>query len=148
LTPDPQYALILENLAEINACLRILDEANARLEAAVECQLELLEILMTQRGQLFTSTPNQQSLPGNGSRPRRGSQTVNTQTDRITDRDTEYSRTTHPALFKVIDLLEQDEKAGGVVSAPVGSADGCWQVLVRHRETLRVEGRICLSGVQ
>jgi uncharacterized small protein (DUF1192 family) len=40
---DASQALVLESIAEINARLRILDEANARLEAATERQLELLK---------------------------------------------------------------------------------------------------------
>ena len=102
---DARHTLLLENLAEINARLRVLDEAYARLEAAVEHQSELLEILVAHREQLFA--PNQHTATGNGSRPARSTQHA----DRITDRDREYSRATHPALFKVIDLLEHDEQA-------------------------------------
>jgi hypothetical protein len=47
LTQNAPHTLLLDSIAEINARLRILDEANARLEAAVERQLELLELLIT-----------------------------------------------------------------------------------------------------
>jgi hypothetical protein len=57
LKPDAQYALLLESIAEINARLRILDDANARLEAAVERQLELLELLITSQQQPAQHTP-------------------------------------------------------------------------------------------
>jgi hypothetical protein len=35
----------------------------------------------------------------------------NTQADCFMDHDHEYSRETHPALFKVIDLLERDGRS-------------------------------------
>lgn len=106
MKPDAQYALLLESIAEINARLRILNEANARLEAAAERQLELLEILVTRQEQMA-----QQNPAGNRSRPEGGSWMVGAQASRIIDHDHEYSRDTHPALFKVVELLEQDEQA-------------------------------------
>jgi hypothetical protein len=45
------------------------------------------------------------STAGNGSR------SVEAPPNRIVDRDTEYARDTHPALFKVVDLLKHDEQA-------------------------------------
>ena len=52
---DAHCVLILESLAEMNARLRVLDEAYARLEAAAERQLELLESLAIRRTQLLTT---------------------------------------------------------------------------------------------
>jgi hypothetical protein len=103
---DARYTLLLESVTEINARLRVLDEANARLEAAVERQLELLEILTTRQTQVI-----QQNLAGSGSQTDSGSQSVGTRANLIVDDDHEYSRDTHPALFRVVDLLEQDERA-------------------------------------
>jgi hypothetical protein len=100
LTQNAQHTVLLESIAEINARLRILDEANARLEAAVERQLELLELLITNQQQPAQPTPV-------GSR----SPLVDAQDNRIVDHDHEYSRETHPALFKVVDLLERNERA-------------------------------------
>ena len=96
----------MESITEINAGLRVIDEANIRLEAAVERQLELLEILMTRHTQVL-----QQSLAGTGSQPDGHSHSVGTRANRIVANDHEYSRETHPALFRVVDLLEQDEQA-------------------------------------
>jgi hypothetical protein len=107
---DARHTLLLDSLAEINARLRVLDEAYARLEAAVEHQTELLEILVAHREQLFTpnqNPPPQHNAAGNRSQPARSAHDA----DRITDREREYSRATHPALFKVIDLLEHDKQA-------------------------------------
>jgi hypothetical protein len=106
LKQDAQYTLLLESIAEVNARLRILNEANARLEAAAERQLELLEMLMTRQTQAV-----QQSLAGAGSQPDGHSHSVGTRANRIVDSDHEYARETHPALFRVVDLLEQDERA-------------------------------------
>ena len=110
---DARYALILENLAEINARLRVLDEAYAHLEAAAERQLEILEILATHREPPPPSQHNQTPLhntPGNGSHADARSPLAGAQPNRFIDRDMEYSRETHPALFKVVDLLEEDEQ--------------------------------------
>jgi hypothetical protein len=104
--PDAQYTLLLESIAEINARLRILDEANSRLEAAVERQLELLEFLAARQPQVI-----QQNLARSGSQPDGGTHFVGTRANRIVDNDHEYSRETHPTLFKVVDLLEGNEQA-------------------------------------
>ncbi len=103
---DAQYTLILESIAEMNARLRILDEAYARLEATAERQLELLEMLVARREQIAQRSPT-----GSGSRSDGGSRIVGAQASRIIDRNHEYVRDTHPALFKVIDLLGRDERA-------------------------------------
>ncbi len=117
---DARYALLVESIAEINARLRILDEANARLEATVERQLELIEILVIRCEQLLELSQSQQAsvstldtpqvATGTGSCAEPRSPTVGITADRFIDRDTEYSRATHPALFKVIDLLATDEQ--------------------------------------
>jgi hypothetical protein len=122
LKQDAQYALLLESIAEINARLRILDEANARLEAAVERQLELLEILTARHEQMLTLLQGQivdvpiqslgrQTQEAQQKSPGSRSQAAGVQANRIVDSDHEYARDTHPALFKVVDLLEQDERA-------------------------------------
>jgi hypothetical protein len=117
---DAQYALILESIAEINARLKILDEANARLEAAAEHQLELLAILVTRQEQMAgvrTESPGRQTQmthqkpDRSSSRTDGGAQMGGAQASRIIDDNYEYSRDTHPALFKVVDLLEKDGRA-------------------------------------
>lgn len=103
---DAQYIVLMESIAEMAARVRMLGEVTARLEAAVERQLELLEALALSPAQhdLHRQAGQNRSektgdvLPGNG------------RANLFTDRDHEYSRETHPALFKVIDLLEQDER--------------------------------------
>ena len=114
---DAQYAVLAESIAEMSARLRILDEAYARLEAAAERQLELIEILVSRHEQVLALLMSRLSecklhdappiAPGTGSGVDGSSQLA----DRIIDRNTEYARATHPALFKVIDLLEQNEDA-------------------------------------
>lgn len=107
MIPDAHHTLILESLAEINARLRILDEAYARLEAAAERQLELLEAIL-----LRPAPPDSRYVSvGNGSQTKRGSPSLAADATRIIDGDTAYARTTHPALFKVVDLLEREESA-------------------------------------
>ena len=103
---DARYTLLMESVAEIAARVRILDEVMVRLETAVERQLELLEALALRPPQhdLHCETEENRSEAG------RDVLSGNTQADCFTDCDHEYSRETHPALFKVIDLLEQDEQ--------------------------------------
>lgn len=118
---DARYALLVESIAEINARLRIVDEATARLEATADRQLELIEILVTRCEQLLELSQSQQAsvstldtphvATGTGSRADRRLAATGTNADRFIDRDTEYSRATHAALFKVIDLLVHDEQA-------------------------------------
>jgi hypothetical protein len=69
--------------------------------------LELLEILAVRQEQPSAPVRN---IPSEHC----GSSVAEMQTDRFMDRDKEYARTTHPALFKVIDLLEQHEHARGL----------------------------------
>jgi hypothetical protein len=83
----------------------VLDEAYARLEAVAERQLELLEILVARQPQVL-----QQNLVGSGSRPVEEVMVV-AQAGRVINDNHEYTRDTHPALFKVVDLLERDERA-------------------------------------
>jgi hypothetical protein len=122
LKQDAQYALLLESIAEVNARLRVLDEANARLEAAVERQLELLEILTSRQVQIITvlQGPSPDIPDGSPARQAQGTQQTFSRTEsgperaqpsRIIDDNHEYARDTHPALFRVVDLLEQDERA-------------------------------------
>jgi hypothetical protein len=116
---DAQYTLLLESIAEINARLRVIGEANAHLEAAVERQLELLEILIARQGQMLTQRPGPSpDVPHESlTRPAHTTQQAFSRTEsgperaRIIDDNHEYSRETHPALFRVVDLLEQDERA-------------------------------------
>lgn len=113
---DAHYALIRESLAEINARLRILDEAYAHLEAAAERQLELLELLTTIQGgvQLQNQVIDaavRHAPPGNRSQTERRLSSSDAPIKQIVDGNKAYSRATHPALFRVIDLLEQDEGA-------------------------------------
>ena len=119
---DAQYALLLEGIAEINARLRILDEANARLEAAAERQLELLETLTARQAQMLTLLPGPSPDVPDKSPTRQARETRQTflrtesgaeraQPSQIIDDNQEYVRDTHPALFRVVDLLEQDEQA-------------------------------------
>lgn len=93
-----QYTLLLESVAEISARLRVLDEAYARLEAAVERQLELLEFVISRQGQLI-----RQQVTGEASHPKTqddmlhmaseadSGQVSTPQSERIVDRDAEYT---------------------------------------------------------
>jgi hypothetical protein len=128
LKQDASYTLVLESISEINARLRILDEANARLEAAAERQLELLEILAVRQNQMLALLQEQMAtLPveslgspmqetshqptRNDSRSNSSSRAVDAQSNRIIDDGHEFTKETHPALFRVVELLEQDERA-------------------------------------
>jgi hypothetical protein len=122
LKQDAQYALLLESIAEINARLRILDEVNARLEAETERQLEFLEILTARQMQMLTllqepspdipsKSPARQAHTTQQIFSRTESGPEHAQPSRIIDDNLEYSRDTYPALFRVVDLLEQDERA-------------------------------------
>jgi hypothetical protein len=115
LEKDVQCTLILESISEINARLRILDETNARLEAAVERQLELLEFLATNQALLLVALQTQMvcATPAKSAerKTQDGSQVVNLQGHEIVEGENHYSKETHPALFRVVELLEQDEQA-------------------------------------
>jgi len=156
---DAQYALLLESIAEIQARLRVLDEANARLEAAAERQLELLEALVARQDQILrllreklVNVPveslqdeTQESQPArsqNGSEPEIDSPMVDEDAGRIIDSGHEYSRETHLALFKVVDFLERDEQARTLSVRQIAQEIGVsksWCAIAR-RHVLRGEG--------
>jgi hypothetical protein len=116
---DVQLTVILETLGEILARLKLLDDTQVRLEATVEQQLVLLSLIARQeRAQLqansaTTEDPlglvqvDEQEPAGNRSHSDDG---LDMRVNQIRDHDTEYSKETHPALFKVVDLLQRDER--------------------------------------
>lgn len=127
----------MESLAEIGAHLRMLDETSARLETAAERQLELLEQLVVRVEQPMTLTEceAQHSAFGSGSQPERDARMADTPTAQVIDGRMAYSRTTHPALFKVIDLLEHDKQARSLSARQLAQQTGVsksWRAIAKR----------------
>jgi AraC-like DNA-binding protein len=99
--------------------------------------MELLEALV-----LRPTLPDaQQCSPGNGSQAEHSSLSLAADANRIIDGGTEYTRATHPTLFKVIDLLEQNEHARNLSVRQLAQQTGVsksWCAIAK-RHALRLE---------
>jgi hypothetical protein len=117
-----------------------------------------LELLAARQGQIPTQLPGPSPDVPNESPARQAQETRQTfsrtesgpgraQSNRIIDNHHEYSRETYLALFRVVDLLEQDERARRL-SVPARPGTRRQQILVRDSETVCTEGKNCPLGVQ